>query len=108
MVKREKTAVVGLTLRLREDLRRRLAKEAEKADRSLNQEVIDRLEESFRKNTAEGVLGETIHLLTEMRAEHQLERMQWETFRKFGNSEIQDMTWEEFQDRAKAKGGTKK
>ena len=77
MAKREKTAIVGLTLRLREDLRLRLENSAEKEGRSLNNEVIQRIEESFRRETADKVLEQTIHVLQEMK----LERENWETFR---------------------------
>src|SRR6266487_4808385 len=41
------TAIVNLKLRLEERLRRQLEREARKADRSMNAEIIDRLEKSF-------------------------------------------------------------
>jgi Arc-like DNA binding domain len=44
---RTPTAIVALKLRLREDLRRPLAAEAKKAGRSLNREIVHRLEQSF-------------------------------------------------------------
>ena len=43
------TEIVGLTLRLREGLRARLDQEAEINARSLNSEIVARLEESFSR-----------------------------------------------------------
>jgi hypothetical protein len=45
---RKPTDTVALTLRVREDLRRRLEKEAKKHDHSLNNEMVRRLEETFQ------------------------------------------------------------
>jgi hypothetical protein len=42
--------IVPLMLRLREALRQRLAKDAEKAAKSLNAEIVDRLEASYAKD----------------------------------------------------------
>jgi hypothetical protein len=50
MTKRKKTEIVGLKLRLRESLRRRIEAAARAQERSLNNEVIARLEESFLKD----------------------------------------------------------
>ena len=47
MVHRRKTEIVQVNLRLREELRQRLAKEAEKSGHSFNQELVRRLEQSF-------------------------------------------------------------
>ena len=44
---RKRTETVNFTLRMREDLRRRLAQIAKKEDRSLNEEIVRRLEQSF-------------------------------------------------------------
>jgi hypothetical protein len=44
---RKSTDIVPLTLRLREDLRRKLERAADKAERSLNIEIVERLEASF-------------------------------------------------------------
>ena len=46
-MQRPLTATVNLKLRLEERLRRQLEREARKADRSMNAEIIDRLEKSF-------------------------------------------------------------
>jgi uncharacterized protein YpiB (UPF0302 family) len=46
-MQRPPTATVNLKLRLEERLRRQLEREARKADRSMNAEIIDRLEKSF-------------------------------------------------------------
>ena len=47
MVHRRKTEIVQVNLRLREELRCRLAKEAERYGRSFNAELVHRLEQSF-------------------------------------------------------------
>jgi hypothetical protein len=46
-VKRKKTDIAELKLRIREDLRSRIEKAAKTSDRSLNQEMCARLEHSF-------------------------------------------------------------
>jgi predicted transcriptional regulator len=48
---RKTTDIVQLTLRLREELRRKLERAADKKDRSLNIEIVDRLEASFEAET---------------------------------------------------------
>jgi chromosome segregation ATPase len=48
--KRKPQEIVPLMLRLREALRLRLAKDAEKAAKSLNAEIVDRLEASYTKD----------------------------------------------------------
>jgi hypothetical protein len=50
MAKRKKTDIVGLKLRLRESLRGRVESAAKGQERSLNSEVVARLEESFAKD----------------------------------------------------------
>jgi hypothetical protein len=54
MVEKKRTKkpheLVPLMLRLREALRQRLAKDAEKAAKSLNAEIVDRLEASYTKD----------------------------------------------------------
>ena len=54
---RKKTAIVNLTLRLREDLRRQLEREAKQKDQSLNAEIVSRLEQSFERVPADKVLA---------------------------------------------------
>jgi len=49
MAKRPDTAIVALTLRIREPLRRRLENAAKQRGVSLNSELAERLESSFRK-----------------------------------------------------------
>lgn len=44
---RKPTDIANFTLRLREDLRRKLEKEATRKDHSLNSEIVERLEQSF-------------------------------------------------------------
>jgi hypothetical protein len=74
MVKREKTAVVGLTLRLREDLRRWLAKSAEEEGRSLNGEVICRLEESLRQENLRNRLDRLQDLTQTLSESHERDK----------------------------------
>jgi hypothetical protein len=50
MAKRKKTDVVKLQLRIREGLRGRLESAAKNQERSLNSEIVARLEESFRRS----------------------------------------------------------
>ena len=47
-VKRRPGEIVQVNLRMREDFRQRLLRAAEKGERSFNQELVRRLEESFR------------------------------------------------------------
>jgi hypothetical protein len=56
MPQRRKTEIVQVNLRLREELRQRLSREAEKSGRSFNQELVHRLEESFRVESLEKVM----------------------------------------------------
>jgi hypothetical protein len=44
---KKSTAIVPTMLRIREDLRKRLEREARKRDHSLNAEMVERLEKSF-------------------------------------------------------------
>ena len=60
---RTRTATVNFTLRLREDLRRQLDQIAEKENRSLNEEMVHRLEGSLRAAVADEVLGQAKDLL---------------------------------------------
>jgi hypothetical protein len=46
-VAKKSTAIVPTMLRIREDLRKRLEREAKKKDHSLNAEMVERLEQSF-------------------------------------------------------------
>lgn len=62
---RKRTATVNFTLRLREDLRRQIEASAKKEERSLNEEMVQRLEESFRRETAAELMGKAQWLLDE-------------------------------------------
>jgi chromosome segregation ATPase len=64
--KRKPQEIVPLMLRLREALRQRLAKDAEKAAKSLNAEIVDRLEASYTKDER---IEELRDRLEEMRQE---------------------------------------
>ena len=50
MAKRKRTDIVKLQLRMREGLRGRLESAAKNQERSLNSEIVARLEESFRRS----------------------------------------------------------
>ena len=56
MPRRSKTDVVQVNLRLREDFRQRLVREAERTGRSFNAELVKRLEDSFDRMPADQVL----------------------------------------------------
>ncbi len=70
MPRRKKTDVVTLHLRLREELRAQLAREADKKKTSINAEIVRRLEDSFRgddlvetvRSTIQTTFNETIRL----------------------------------------------
>lgn len=53
---RGKVEVIQVNLRLRQDLRRRLMQGAKKAKRSLNAEIVERLERSFQREHADELL----------------------------------------------------
>src|SRR5262245_52420115 len=57
--KREETATVGITLRVREDLREHIEQSAKARRVSLNQEIIDRLEHTRDR---QGLLREVLEL----------------------------------------------
>jgi hypothetical protein len=46
---RKTTEIVTLSLRIREELRKRIEREAKRADRSMNAEIVHRLELSFQQ-----------------------------------------------------------
>jgi hypothetical protein len=82
---RRPTDVATLTLRIREALRRKLQRAAERHDQSLNSELIDRLEASFDAANTQALLGmlidgpeESTRLLTCVAAALQLSRG-WKT-----------------------------
>jgi hypothetical protein len=50
------TAIVPTMLRMREELRRRLEREAKKNERSLNAEMVGRLEQSFDEQRNSAIL----------------------------------------------------
>jgi hypothetical protein len=50
MARRKKTDIVQFKLRIREVLRKRLETVAKNEERSLNSEIVDRLEQSFAQN----------------------------------------------------------
>ena len=54
---------MNFTLRLREDLRRQIEAYAKKEERSLNEEMVHRLEESFRREAADKMLSTAQALL---------------------------------------------
>ena len=56
MSTRGKAEVIQVNLRLRQDLHRRLTQGAKKARRSLNAEMVERLERSFQREHADELL----------------------------------------------------
>ena len=60
MAKRSEKALVGLTLRLREPLRRKLEAAAKKRGVSLNAELVARLERSFQTESLEQVAKDNL------------------------------------------------
>lgn len=63
MVTRKKTDTIQLSkIRMSEDLRRRLAREAEKNGATLNGEIVDRLESSFTIENIDLLLDRKIDL----------------------------------------------
>lgn len=55
---RKPTEIVPLMLRLRESLRHRLEQVAKQADRSMNAEIVDRLEKSFSRDDLKKMLAQ--------------------------------------------------
>lgn len=60
---RKTTATVNITLRMREGLRRQIETAAKKEDRSLNEEMVARLEESFKREKADEILAESKRII---------------------------------------------
>jgi hypothetical protein len=57
MPARKPTAIVQLKVRMREDLRRRLEREAERREDSLNNEIVRRLESSFKRDADQDLVS---------------------------------------------------
>jgi hypothetical protein len=74
---RKPTDEVQLKLRFDEKLRRRLAREAERNDRSMNAEIVLRLESSFRQEDTEQLLERALAaIVVDVRdIKQQLERL---------------------------------
>jgi hypothetical protein len=60
MIARKQSALVGLRVRFREPLRKKLEVAAKKRGVSLNAELVDRLERSFLAEAVEQVLGSKV------------------------------------------------
>jgi hypothetical protein len=71
MIRRRKTEIVQVNLRLREEFRQRLVRAAEKSGLSFNQEMVHRLEQSFEHDEREDLKAE---LKTTIREEIRKER----------------------------------
>lgn len=56
---RKPTEIAAVKIRVRESLRRNLAAEGKKAGRSLNQEMVRRLEQSFNQQGIEAIVEST-------------------------------------------------
>jgi non-homologous end joining protein Ku len=70
MVKRSKTAIVGLRVRLREPLRKKLETAAKQKGVSLNAELVDRLEASFSAQAIEDKLAPQLTLIVKQTREN--------------------------------------
>jgi non-homologous end joining protein Ku len=70
MVKRSKTALVGLRVRLREPLRKKLETAAKQRGVSLNAELVDRLEASFSAQAVEDKLAPQLTLVVKQTREN--------------------------------------
>jgi hypothetical protein len=57
---RKPTEIVPLMLRLRESLRHRLEQTAKQADRSMNAEIVDRLEKSFSRDDQKEMIAQAV------------------------------------------------
>jgi len=64
MTKRKKTDIVPLMVRLREDLRARIEAAAKGRERSLNSEIVARLEQSFDREGLTRLRDQTEKALT--------------------------------------------
>jgi hypothetical protein len=58
MPARKTTAIIQLKVRMREDLRRRLEREADRRKDSINNEVVRRLEGSFKRDADQDLASE--------------------------------------------------
>jgi uncharacterized protein YukE len=58
MPARKATAIVQLKVRMREELRRRLEREAAQHEDSINNEVVRRLKDSFKRDADQGLAAE--------------------------------------------------
>jgi hypothetical protein len=63
--KKRATATIATMLRMREELRRRIEREAKNNERSLNSEMVARLEASFAKDDAELTASKVLNAVLE-------------------------------------------
>jgi hypothetical protein len=99
---RKATDLVQLTLRLREDLRRRIEREAKKDDLSLNNEIVRRLERSFDYDDWR---GERLVLITALRTHPALTPREKVAVEKAETADEEDFQKYEYPDLVKPKGG---
>jgi hypothetical protein len=69
--------IIQVNLRLPKELHKRLVREAKKADRSLNQEMVQRLEQTFERVAADALL-EQAHAMV-----RDAQRMREDTWKMF-------------------------
>ena len=60
MTQRRPTEIVQVNLRLRESFRKQIEKAADKSGRSFNQEIVHRLEESFRAENIDAIVRRAV------------------------------------------------
>jgi Arc-like DNA binding domain len=65
-MKRKKSDTVQLSkIRMREELRQKLARDAERSEKTLNSEIVDRLEKSYELDERHALMKEYLHELVE-------------------------------------------
>jgi hypothetical protein len=72
---RKPTAIVTLSLRIREELRRNLEQAAKTHQRSMNIEIVKRLEETFLKENLAALMREHIELAATAAAEKVVQKL---------------------------------
>jgi hypothetical protein len=68
-VAHKRTSIVKLQLRLPEVLRRRLERDAARNRRSMNAEIVARLEQAYFKSTTANLIAETVREILDQQRE---------------------------------------
>jgi Arc-like DNA binding domain len=111
MAKKKTTAIVPTMLRMREEMRLRLEREAKKNVRSLNTEMVMRLEGSFSSERDSQILKMMLGFSSENDQMLQLLFHLFREMKDLGDTEMQEIAnrfgglLEETKKKAKSKGG---